>query len=151
MTLDEIKTIGIVGAGRMGRGISQVCATAGYHVLLVDVAEPPLMEALAKIRGGLERAVERGSLTDHQAGAVLALIHPMLQLDQLQDVQLVIEAIPEDLALKQEVFTELNRVCQPQTVLASNTSAISITKLGAASGRPDRVVGLHFMNPAPVM
>ena len=151
MTLDEIKTIGIVGAGQMGRGISQVCATAGYHVLLVDVAEPPLMEALAKIRGGLERAVERGSLTDHQAGAVLALIHPMLHLDQLQDVSLVIEAIPEDLALKQEVFTELNRVCQPQTVLASNTSAISITKLGAASGRPERVIGLHFMNPAPVM
>ena len=151
MTLDDITTIGIVGAGQMGRGISQVCATAGYHVLLVDVAEPPLTEALARIQAGLERAVERGSLTDHQAGAVLALIHPMVQLDRLREVQLVIEAIPEDLALKQELFTELNRVCGPQTVLASNTSSISITKLGAASGRPDRVVGLHFMNPAPVM
>ena len=151
MRLEDIKTIGIVGAGQMGCGISQVCATAGYQVLLVDVAEPGLKEALAKIRGCLERAVERGSLTDHQAGAVLALIHPMVQLDRLRDVQLVIEAIPEDLALKQELFTELNRVCQPQTVLASNTSSISITKLGAASGRPDRVVGLHFMNPAPVM
>jgi 3-hydroxybutyryl-CoA dehydrogenase len=151
MRLEDIKTIGIVGAGQMGRGISQVCATAGYHVLLVDVADPALTEALSKIRGGLERAVERGSLTDHQAGAVLALIHPMVQLDQLQDVQLVIEAIPEDLALKQELFTELNRVCQPQTVLASNTSSISITKLGAASGRPDRVDARHFMNPAPVM
>jgi 3-hydroxybutyryl-CoA dehydrogenase len=75
----------------------------------------------------------------------------ILQLDQFQDVQLVIEAIPEDLALKQELFAELNRVCRPETVLASNTSSISITKLGAASGRPDRVVGLHFMNPAPVM
>ncbi|HEV8327842.1 MAG TPA: 3-hydroxyacyl-CoA dehydrogenase NAD-binding domain-containing protein [Nitrospiraceae bacterium] len=151
MTLDDITTIGIVGAGQMGRGISQVCATAGYHVLLVDVADPPLMEALAKIRGGLERAVERGSLTDHQAGVVLALIRPMVQLNRLRDVQLVIEAIPEDLALKQELFAELNRICQPETVLASNTSSISITKLGAASGRPDRVVGLHFMNPAPVM
>jgi 3-hydroxybutyryl-CoA dehydrogenase len=151
MRLEDIKTIGIVGAGQMGRGISQVCATAGYQVLLVDVAEPWLMKALAKIRGGLERAVERGSLTDHQAGAVLALIHPMVQLDRLRDAQLVIEAIPEDLALKQELFTELNRVCQPQTVLASNTSSISITRLGAASGRPHRVVGLHFMNPAPVM
>jgi 3-hydroxybutyryl-CoA dehydrogenase len=151
MTLDDIKTIGIVGAGQMGRGIAQVCATTGYHVLLVDVAEPPLTEALARIRIGLERAVERGSLTDHQAGAVLALIHPMVQLDSLRDVQLVIEAIPEDLALKQALFTELNRVCQPQTLFASNTSSISITKLGAASGRPDRVVGLHFMNPAPVM
>ncbi|TLY26196.1 MAG: 3-hydroxybutyryl-CoA dehydrogenase [Nitrospirae bacterium] len=151
MISDDIKTIGIVGAGQMGRGISQVCATAGYHVLLVDVADPPLMEALAKIRGGLERAVERGSLSDHQAGVVLALIRPMVQLNRLRDVQLVIEAIPEDLALKQELFAELNRICQPETVLASNTSSISITKLGAASGRPDRVVGLHFMNPAPVM
>ena len=95
--------------------------------------------------------MERGSLTDHQAGAVLALIHPMVQLDRLRDAQLVIEAIPEDLALKQELFAELNRVCRQKTVLASNTSSISITKLGAASGRPDRVVGLHFMNPAPVM
>jgi len=151
MRLEDIKTIGIVGAGQMGRGISQICAMTGYHVLLVDVAEPCVMEALAKIRGGLARAVERGSLTDHQAGEVLALIRPMVQLERLRDVQLVIEAIPEDLPLKQQLFTELNRVCQPQTILASNTSSISITKLGAASGRPDRVVGLHFMNPAPVM
>jgi len=151
MRLEDIKTIGIVGAGQMGRGISQVCAMAGYQVLLVDVAEPTLTDALAKIRAGLQRAVERRSLTDHQAGQVLALIRPMVQIDQLRDVQLVIEAIPEDLALKLELLTELNRVCQPQTVLASNTSSISITKLGTASGRPDRVVGLHFMNPAPVM
>ncbi|HSB43662.1 MAG TPA: 3-hydroxybutyryl-CoA dehydrogenase [Nitrospira sp.] len=151
MRLDDIKTIGIVGAGQMGRGIAQVCATTGYRVQLVDVAEPSLTEALAKIRTGLERAVEKGSLTDHQAGEVLTLIHPLVQLDRLQDVQLVIEAIPEDLALKQELFAELNQICQPHTVLASNTSSISITKLGAASGRPDRVVGLHFMNPAPVM
>ena len=151
MRLEDIKTIGIVGAGQMGRGISQVCATAGYQVLLVDVAEPPLTEALVKIRASLKRAVEQESLTDHQAGAVLALIRPKVQLDQLRDVQLVIEAIPEDLAMKQELLTELNRVCQPQTVLASNTSSMSITKLGAASGCPDRVVGLHFMNPAPVM
>ena len=151
MRLEDIKTIDIIGAGQMGRGIAQVCATAGYHVQLVDVAETPLTEALARIRGGLERAVERGSLTDHQAGEVLALIHPMAQLDRLQDAQLVIEAIPEDLELKQQLFAELSRICQPHTVLASNTSSISITKLGAASGRPDRVVGMHFMNPAPVM
>ncbi|HEV8619859.1 MAG TPA: 3-hydroxyacyl-CoA dehydrogenase NAD-binding domain-containing protein, partial [Nitrospiraceae bacterium] len=116
MRLEDIKTIGIVGAGQMGCGISQVCATAGYHVLLVDVADPALTEALTKIRVGLERAVERGSLTDHQAGVVLALIRPMVQLNRLRDVQLVIEAIPEDLALKQELFAELNRICQPETV-----------------------------------
>lgn len=151
MRVEDIKTIAVVGAGQMGRGIAQVCATAGYHVRLVDVAEPPLTEALAKIRDGLERAVARGSLSDHQAGEVLALIRPMVQLDPLQDVQLVIEAVPEDLCLKQELFAELNRICRSRTVLASNTSSISITKLGAASSRPDRVVGLHFMNPAPVM
>ncbi|HEV2172999.1 MAG TPA: 3-hydroxyacyl-CoA dehydrogenase NAD-binding domain-containing protein [Nitrospira sp.] len=151
MKLENVKNIGIVGAGQMGRGIAQVCATAGFHIQLVDVAEPPLMEALAKIRTGLEQAVERGNLTDHQAGEVLGLIHPILQLDRLQETQLVIEAIPEDLALKQELFAELNRICRPDTVLASNTSSISITKLGAAAGRPGQVVGLHFMNPAPVM
>jgi 3-hydroxybutyryl-CoA dehydrogenase len=151
MKLGDIKTIGIVGAGQMGRGISQVCATAGYEVLLVDVAEPPLTEAISKIRVGLQRAVERGSLTDHQAGEVLALIRPLGQLDRLRDVQMVIEAVPEDLSVKQELFAQLNRICAPQVVLASNTSSISITKLGAASGRPDRIVGLHFMNPAPVM
>jgi 3-hydroxybutyryl-CoA dehydrogenase len=151
MTLDEIKTIGIVGAGQMGRGISQVCATAGYEVLLVDVTELSLAEAISKIRSGLERAVERGSLTDRQAAEVVALIHPWVQLDRLRDVQFVIEAIPEDLPLKRNLFAELSRICMPQTVLASNTSSISITKLGATSGRPDRFVGLHFMNPAPVM
>jgi 3-hydroxybutyryl-CoA dehydrogenase len=151
LKLENVKNIGIVGAGQMGRGIAQVCATAGFHIQLVDVAEPPLMEALAKIRTGLEQAVERGNLTDHQAGEVLGLIHPIVQLDRLQETQLVIEAIPEDLALKQELFDELNRICRPDTVLASNTSSISITKLGAAAGRPGQVVGLHFMNPAPVM
>ena len=151
MKLDDIKTIGIVGAGQMGRGIGQVCATAGYHVLLVDVAEPPLTEAIAKIQTGLRHAVERGSLSHHQAGEVLSRIRPLVQLDQLRDAQSVIEAIPEDLALKQALFASLNRICEAQTVLASNTSSISITKLGAASGRPNRVVGLHFMNPAPVM
>jgi 3-hydroxybutyryl-CoA dehydrogenase len=151
LKLENVKTIGVVGAGQMGRGIAQVCATSGYHVQLVDVAEQFLTEALAKIRVGLQRAIERGSLTDQQTREVLACIQPVAHLDRLHDVQLVIEAIPEDLTLKQELVAKLNRVCLPYTVLASNTSSISITKLGIASGRPDRVVGLHFMNPAPVM
>ncbi|SLM46719.1 putative 3-hydroxybutyryl-CoA dehydrogenase [Nitrospira japonica] len=151
MTLEDIKTIGIVGAGQMGRGIAQVCATAGYRVLLVDVTEASLTEALAKIRAGLERASERGSLTSYRAGEALALIRPTVELDRLHAVQLVIEAIPEDLALKERLFAELNRICRPRAILASNTSSISITKLGTAAGRPADVVGLHFMNPAPVM
>lgn len=151
MTIDDIETIGIVGAGQMGRGISQVCATAGFEVLLVDVAEPPLTEGVAKIRAGLERAVERGSLTAGQAGKVMAMIHPLVGLERLQEADLVIEAVPENLVIKQEIFAELHRLCRPHAILASNTSSISITTLGTASGRSDLVVGLHFMNPAPVM
>jgi 3-hydroxybutyryl-CoA dehydrogenase len=151
MQLDDIKTIGVVGAGQMGRGIGQVCATAGYQVLLVDVAEPLLAQAISKIRAGLDRAVERGNVTPFKTADVLALIHPIAQMDRLHEAQLVIEAIPEDLARKQALFGDLHRTCQPHAILASNTSSISITKLAAASGRPDRVVGLHFMNPAPVM
>ena len=151
MKIEDITTIGVVGAGQMGRGIAQVCATAGYRVLLVDVADPALTEALGKIRSSLRQAVERGALTGRQSEAVLALIHPIVQLDRLHDAQLVIEAIPEDLSLKQELFRELNRVCRPLTVLASNTSSISITKLGAMSGRDALVAGMHFMNPVPVM
>lgn len=151
MKLEDIKTVGVVGAGQMGRGISQVCATAGYQVLLVDVAVLPVQEAIKKIRVSVERAVEHGSLSQLQAGSVMALIHPMVQLERLREAQLVIEAIPEDLSLKQELFTQLGRICHPATILASNTSSISITKLAAASGRPDRVAGMHFMNPAPVM
>ena len=151
MKIDDVKCIGVIGAGQMGRGISQVLATAGWLVYLVDVADLPLEEALKKIRNGVDRAVQKGSLSPHQAGTVMALIHPNTQLDRLRDVQLVIEAIPEDLSLKQELFAQLDLVCRPETVLASNTSSISITKLGAASGRPDRVIGIHFMNPVPVM
>lgn len=151
MTIDRVSRIGIVGAGQMGRGIAQVCATAGYDVELIDVGEVQLKGAIAKIRFGLERAVERGTLAAGRVEEVLALIHPSTTLDRLREVYLVIEAIPENQEQKQTLFAELGRICQPQTVLASNTSSIPITKLGAVSGRADRVVGLHFMNPAPVM
>ena len=151
MRLDDIKTIGVVGAGQMGRGIAQVCATAGYQVLLVDVAEPLVRTAVVKIRASLDRAIERGTITQRQAEEALALIHPVTQMPQLQSVHMVIEAIPEDLGRKQAIFGELDRVCQPGAILASNTSSISIGKLAAATGRPDCVVGMHFMNPVPVM
>jgi 3-hydroxybutyryl-CoA dehydrogenase len=151
MMQEDIKTIGIVGAGQMGRGISQVCATAGYEVVLLDAAEPALADALNKIRTGIGRAVERGSLSPEVARDVVNRIHPKIALDALREAQLVIEAVPEDLSLKTNVFIQLSRIVPPTTMLASNTSSISITKLGTASGRSDRVLGLHFMNPAPVM
>ena len=151
MPQQDIKTIGVVGAGQMGRGISQVCATPGCEVILLDNAESALAGALNKIRTGVERAVERENLSPDAARNIVRRIHPKTALDALGEAQLVIEAVPEDLSLKTDVFTRLGSMVPPATILASNTSSISITTLGAASGRSDRVVGLHFMNPAPVM
>jgi len=151
MQCEDIKTIGVVGAGQMGRGISQVCATAGYEVVLVDVAEAVLEDAFKKLRAGVERAVERGQLYADQSVEVMRHLHPEVHLYRLHEAQLVIEAVPEDRRLKEQLFAQLDRIVSPSAILASNTSSISITKLGAAAGRPDRTVGLHFMNPAPVM
>ncbi len=157
MHIDDIKAIAVAGAGQMGRGIAQVCATAGYRVLLMDASPAAVTEALSKIRISLDRAIEKGTLSQRQADEAIAHIHPVgasastAGPNGLQDAQLVIEAIPENLAQKQALFAELHGVCQGDAILASNTSSISIEQLAAASGRPDRVVGLHFMNPAPVM
>ena len=151
MTIDDIKTIGVVGAGQMGRGITQVLATCGWNVLLVDVAEEVLDEATQKLWQGVTKAVEKGALRGDQAGAAMAIIHPIRHLQRLREAQVVIEAIPEDAVMKRALFAQLGQVCEPSTLLASNTSSISIASLGMASGRPDRVVGLHFMNPVPVM
>ena len=151
MKLDDVKCIGVAGAGQMGRGIAQVLATAGWHVLLVDQLESALTDAVQKIRESLARAVEKGSLRENQAGSVLPLIQATNDSDHLREAQLVIEAVSEDPKVKHELFARLGRLCNPPTILASNTSSISISALGTASARPDRVVGIHFMNPVPVM
>ncbi len=151
MKLDEVKTIGVIGAGQMGRGIAQVLATAGWPVLVLDTAERALRDGISKIRQSLARGVEKGTLPADQVDRVMARIQPRVDLDGLKDAQLVIEAVSEDVALKQALFTELGQRCDPGTVLASNTSSISISSLGSAAGRPERVIGIHFMNPVPVM
>lgn len=151
MELGDIKTVAVVGAGQMGRGIAQVCATAGYPVLVTDLNERLLSDAISKIAVSLDRAVERGTVLQRQKEDVLALIQPVPKMDRLRETQLVIEAIPEDLDLKQALFGELHRLCRHDAILASNTSSIPIARLAAATAMPDRVVGLHFMNPAPVM
>ncbi len=151
MKLDEVKTIGVIGAGQMGRGIAQVLATAGWPVLVLDTAERALRDGISKIRQSLARGVEKGTLPADQVDRVMARIQPRVELDGLKDTQLVIEAVSEDVALKQALFTELGQRCDPGTVLASNTSSISISSLGSAAGRPERVIGIHFMNPVPVM
>lgn len=151
MTIDDITTIGVIGAGQMGRGIAQVLATAGWQVLLLDVSQAALDESVKKIRAGVVRTVEKGGLRSDQVDGVLSRIQPTVEFERLRDAQVVIEAAPEDSKLKHEIFARLGAVCRTTAILASNTSSISIGKLGAAAGHPDRVVGIHFMNPVPVM
>jgi 3-hydroxybutyryl-CoA dehydrogenase len=151
MTLDHIKVVGVIGAGQMGAGIAQVAAASGWAVRLHDVAEPALRKALDRIREGLNRAREKGVLAPDQVGPALGRVRPAVRIEDLADSPLIFEAAPEEAALKTALFRRLGELCKPETVLASNTSSISITALGAASGRPDRVIGIHFMNPVPVM
>ncbi len=151
MTLSDITRIGVLGAGQMGRGIAQVAATSGWDVWLFDTKPETLAAALGRIRQGLNRAVEKGTVKADQMDAILERLRPMSRLRDFDEVPLIIEAVPENATLKCDLFRQLGLLCKPETVLASNTSSISITKLGAASGRPAQVLGLHFMNPVPVM
>src|SRR5947208_6147198 len=151
MKIDDIKRIGGVGGGQRGSGMAEVAAASGWEVLLLDVTEAVLQTAMKKIREGFARAVEKRTLGPDQTIPALARLRTTGRLQDLAEVQLVIEAASEKSALKLDLFRQIGCLCKPETILASNTSSISITKLGAASGRPDRVVGIHFMNPAPVM
>ena len=143
--------IGVVGAGTMGNGIAQVAARAGYEVIMRDVKEEFLARGMAAIDKSLQRDVEKERLKEDDKRAVVARIRTTTELADFKDAAFVIEAITENLAVKQEVFRELDGVVGPEGILASNTSSISITKLGAATRRPEKVIGMHFMNPVPVM
>jgi len=147
----SIETIGVVGAGTMGNGIAHVCAKSGFNVILVEVEQRFLDRGLAAINKNLEREVERAKLTASERDAALARIQPTLSLDKLAASQLVIEAASERFEVKQQLFRQLDELCPAETILASNTSSISITKLAAQTERPDRVIGMHFFNPVPVM
>lgn len=151
MDVNVIQVIGVVGAGTMGSGIAQVCAASGYRVRLVDVEPGALDRALASIRGSVEKLHSKGKLTDEQRDAALSQIETGLDLDDLRDAQLVIEAVSESLDVKRTVFRRLDEITSPDAILASNTSSISITEIAAATRRPDKVIGLHFMNPVPLM
>ena len=143
--------IGIVGAGTMGNGIAQVAARAGYDVVMRDVKAEFLQKGLQAIDKSLQRDVEKERLSREEKEATLGRIETTTDLDALRDASFVIEAVSEVLAIKTEVFVALDRITKAETILASNTSSISITKLGATTGRPDKVIGMHFMNPVPVM
>jgi 3-hydroxybutyryl-CoA dehydrogenase len=146
-----IKHIAVVGAGTMGNGIAQVCATAGYTVTLIDVVPAALEHGLQSIRRSLGKLAEKGRISPAQKEEVLQAITPAGVLVAVANAHLVIEAATENPELKLRIFRELDALTQPEVILASNTSSISITRLGGATQRADKVIGMHFMNPAPLM
>jgi 3-hydroxybutyryl-CoA dehydrogenase len=143
--------IGVVGSGTMGNGIAQVAARAGYDVMMHDVTAEFLKRGMKAIDRNLQRDVDKERLSTEDKQSVLGRIKITTDLEAFSEAAFVIEAVTENLNVKTEVFKTLDRVTSPETILASNTSSISITKLGAATKRPDKVVGMHFMNPVPVM
>jgi len=143
--------LGVVGAGTMGNGIAHVFARAGFDVALYEVSEQALERGLAAIRTNLDREAAKGKIDPAEVPAIFARIRPVLRLQELSACTLVIEAATERLQIKQQIFRDLDELLGPDAILASNTSSISITKLAAGTGRPDRVIGMHFFNPVPVM
>jgi 3-hydroxybutyryl-CoA dehydrogenase len=135
----------------MGNGIAQVAARAGYQVIMRDLSEEFLARGLKAIDKSLQRDVDKERLTADEKQAILGRISPATDLSALKEAVLVVEAVTENLVVKREIFAALDKITAPETILASNTSSISITKLGAATNRPDKVIGMHFMNPVPVM
>jgi len=147
----DIQKIGIVGAGQMGNGIAHVCAVAGYDIVLNDISQDMLTKGMGVIEKNMVRQVSRGKLTEDEMGAALARITTTLQLKDLGPTDLVIEAATERETVKQAIFEDLLPHVQPHTILTSNTSSISITRLASRTDRPEKFMGFHFMNPVPVM
>jgi len=146
-----IKTVGVIGAGTMGNGIAQVFAQAGFTVKLHDAAAPALDRALKTVEKSLGRFVEKGKLSVEDRDAALGRLSAVHTLDAFADADYVVEAVVERLDVKREIFSALDRITRPDVILTSNTSSISITTIGAATSRPDKVLGMHFMNPVPLM
>jgi len=147
----DIKKIAVVGAGTMGHGIAQVCATTGYHVILIDIVPEQLEQALASINKSVEKLHSKGRIDDEQRAAALTNITTATEIVAAADADLAIEAVIESLELKKQVFAALDEHARPEVILASNTSSISITELGAVTRRADKTIGMHFMNPVPLM
>jgi 3-hydroxybutyryl-CoA dehydrogenase len=147
----QIKTVGVLGAGTMGNGIVHVFAKAGYRVILYDVAPPQLERAVQAIGKNLEREVTKNKLSAQDRDAALKRIEPVIERARLAACDFVVEAATERLEIKSQLFPELDSLCRPDVILASNTSSISITKLAALTRRPEKVIGMHFFNPVPVM
>ncbi len=141
----------MVGAGTMGNGIAQVAARAGFRVVLRDVKEEFLQRGMAVVDKSLQRDVDKERLKEEEKRAIIGRIRTVTALEELSEADLVVEAVTEDVKVKTDIFRQLDEITGPEAILASNTSSISITKLGAATRRPEKVIGMHFMNPVPVM
>jgi len=149
--MKKIKKVGVLGCGLMGSGIAEIAARSGFETVVREVTEELVDKGVEKIRGSLGKAVERGKLEAPARDEAVARLSGTVNLGDLADCDIVIEAIVENEAVKKELFGRLDGICRPDAILASNTSSISITRLAAATRRPDRFIGMHFMNPVPVM
>jgi 3-hydroxybutyryl-CoA dehydrogenase len=147
----EIKTVAVIGAGTMGNGIAQVTAQAGYNVIMTDIKDEFVAKGMAAISASLDRMIKKGTMQEAEKKAILARIKGTCDMKEVACAQLVIESAPEILSLKAGIFKQLSEICSPETILASNTSAIPISAISTAIARKDKVVGIHFMNPVPVM
>ena len=147
----EVKVFGVVGAGQMGSGIAQVAAQAGLNVIMRDIKDEFVERGLNTIKKNLERAVSKGKMSEDDKNAILGRIKGTTDMNDFKDADFVVEAVIENFDLKKQVFQELDEITRDNIILASNTSSISITKIAACTKRPDKVIGMHFMNPVPVM
>ena len=147
----KIQTIAVIGAGQMGGGIAQVAATVGFDVRIADANQAMADKGVAAIEKRLARAVKKGRLTETGQADVMARLRPVGDLASLGDVDFVVEAVTEDEVLKTTILRQLDEVCRPEVIFATNTSSISVTRLAATTRRPDRFIGMHFMNPVPIM
>jgi 3-hydroxybutyryl-CoA dehydrogenase len=147
----EVKKLGVVGAGAMGNGIAQVAAQIGCNVVMRDIEDAFVERGMKSIDKFLSKSVEKGKLKAEEKGAIMGRIKGTTEMGELKDVDFVVEAVIEDLDLKKKVFKELDELCRPEIILSSNTSSMSITEIASATNRPDKVCGMHFFNPVPLM
>lgn len=146
-----MKKIGVLGTGTMGAGIIQVCAQKGYEVVMRARRESSIEKGLATVKKNLDKMVAKEKITQAEADEILGRVHGSTDINIIADADLVIEAATEDMEAKKALFAELNGICKPDTIIATNTSSLSITEIAVASGRPDKVIGMHFFNPVPAM